>query len=219
MSSVPANRMKKGMLIKMGNDLLRIFDLHHLTQGNKRAHMQAKMRDIRTGRIVDHKFRAEDAVERAILDEHEMQFLYKTGDMFCFINTSTFEQILLSAQWPCDPARHLLPYCLLTSRSPYNTPPVLHRPASRLRALDDQGGFRARPYPASGAAPSKEQSTFGGIDDFISTNKTDAAGTFDKGELQDFLRSGLEYGDPTRKVFFCAPIVAQDCSEFRQDST
>ena len=53
MSSVTANRLKKGMLIKMGDDLLRVFDTHHLTQGNKRAHMQAKMRDIRTGRIVD----------------------------------------------------------------------------------------------------------------------------------------------------------------------
>jgi translation elongation factor P/translation initiation factor 5A len=52
MSSVQANRLKKGMLIKMGDDLLRIFDLHHLTQGNKRAHMQARMRDIRNGRKI-----------------------------------------------------------------------------------------------------------------------------------------------------------------------
>lgn len=87
------------------------------------------------------------------------------------------------------------------------------------RDIENQVWFGARSYTAAGAVTSKAQSTFGGIDSFISTNITDAGGTFDKGELQDFLRSGLEYGDPSRKVFFCAPIVAQVCSEFLQDST
>ncbi len=109
MSSVTANRLKKGMLIKMGNDLLRVFDTHHLTQGNKRAHMQAKMRDLRTGRIVDHKFRAEEDVERAILEEHEMQYLYKDGDMFYFMNTQSYEQINLSAEDLGDAVGYLLP--------------------------------------------------------------------------------------------------------------
>jgi len=86
------------MLIKMGNDLLRVFDTHHLTQGNKRAHMQAKMRDLRTGRIVDHKFRAEEDVERATLDEREMQYLYNDGDNFYFMDTQTYEQIHISAE-------------------------------------------------------------------------------------------------------------------------
>ena len=109
MSSVTANRLKKGMLIKMGNDLLRVFDTHHLTQGNKRAHMQAKMRDLRTGRIVDHKFRAEEDVERAILEEHEMQYLYRDGDMFYFMNTESYEQINLSAEDLGDAVGYLLP--------------------------------------------------------------------------------------------------------------
>jgi hypothetical protein len=86
------------------------------------------------------------------------------------------------------------------------------------RDIENQVWFGARSYTAAGAVTLKAQSTFGGIDSFISTNITDAGGTFDKGELQDFLRSGLEYGDPTRKVLFCAPIVAQVCSEFLQDN-
>ena len=47
-SSIQATRLRKGMLIKLGNDLFRILDLHHLTPGNKRAHIQARMRNIRT---------------------------------------------------------------------------------------------------------------------------------------------------------------------------
>ena len=61
------------------------------------------------------------------------------------------------------------------------------------------------------------RTTCGGLEEFISTNITDAGGTFDKGELQDFLRSGFEYGSK-RKVLFAAPIVAQVCSEFLQDN-
>jgi elongation factor P len=128
MSSVQANRLKKGMLIKMGDDLLRVFDLHHLTQGNKRAHMQAKMRDIRSGRIVDHKFRAEDSVERAILDEHEMQFLYKDGDMFHFMNTGTYEQIQLTSEVLGDSALYLLPESLINVEFYEDKPMGIHPP-------------------------------------------------------------------------------------------
>ena len=65
----------------MDGDLYRVIDLHHITQGNKRGHMQCQLRDIRTNRLIDHKFRAEDDVERAMLDEQEMQFLYRDGDI------------------------------------------------------------------------------------------------------------------------------------------
>ena len=54
------------MLIKVGNDLFRILELHHLTPGNKRAHIQVRMRNIRTRPLADQKFRAEEDVERAI---------------------------------------------------------------------------------------------------------------------------------------------------------
>jgi elongation factor P len=98
MNSVQATRLRKGMLIKLGNDLFRILDLHHLTPGNKRAHIQARMRNIRTSTLADHKFRAEEDVERATLDEREMQYLYNDGDHFYFMDTSTYEQIHISAE-------------------------------------------------------------------------------------------------------------------------
>lgn len=72
-----------------------------------------------------------------------------------------------------------------------------------------------RSYTSGTNAP---RGTVGGLVEKISTNVTDAGGTFDKGELQDFLRSGLEYGNRSRKVLFAAPIVAQVISEFLQDN-
>jgi elongation factor P len=97
-SFIQATRLRKGMLIKVGNNLFRILDLHHLTPGNKRAHIQARMRNIRTLTLSDEKFRAEEDIERATLDEREMQYLYNDGDLYYFMDTSTYDQIHISAE-------------------------------------------------------------------------------------------------------------------------
>lgn len=123
MSSIQATRMRKGMLIKFDNGLFRILELHHITPGNKRGHVLCKMRDIRTGRLNDNKFRAEDDVERAVLDEHEMQFLYREGDLFYFMNTESYEQVHLSAEVLGDNALYILPDALIKVEF-YNDEPV-----------------------------------------------------------------------------------------------
>ena len=112
-SSIQATRLRKGMLIKLGNDLFRIMELHHLTPGNKRAHIQARMRNIRTATLADHKFRAEEDVERAVLDEREMQYLYNDGNHYYFMDTSTYEQIHISAEAMGDSKDYLIPDAII----------------------------------------------------------------------------------------------------------
>lgn len=82
------------------------------------------------------------------------------------------------------------------------------------REIENALFWGARSYTAGTTHP---RCTSGGLDHFV-TATSDAGGTFDKGELQDFLRNGLEYGNPNRKVLFAAPIVAQVISEFLQDN-
>jgi elongation factor P len=108
-SFLQATRLRKGNLIKVGNDLFRILELHHLTPGNKRAHIQVRMRNIRTGTLADQKFRAEEDVERATLDEREMQYLYNDGDAFYFMDTATYEQVHISAEALGDSKDYLIP--------------------------------------------------------------------------------------------------------------
>src|SRR5580700_3710152 len=108
MPFLQATRLRKGMLIKVGNDLFRLLELHHLTPGNKRAHIQARMRNIRTLALADHKFRAEEDVERATLDEREMQYLYSDGDHYYFMDTTTFEQIQISHEALGDSVNYLI---------------------------------------------------------------------------------------------------------------
>src|SRR5688500_12337295 len=108
-SSIQATRLRKGMLIKVGNDLCRILDVHHLTPGNKRAHIQCRMRNIRSLTLIDHKFRAEEDVERATLDEREMQYLYSDGDHYYFMDTASFEQVNISEEALGDSRFYLKP--------------------------------------------------------------------------------------------------------------
>ena len=109
MASTQATRLRKGNLIKIGDDLLRILDLHHLTPGNKRGFVQCRARNIRTNSLVDYKFRAEEDLERAILDEHDMQYLYSDGDAFHFMNTETFEQVHIDREVLGDAVNYILP--------------------------------------------------------------------------------------------------------------
>lgn len=110
---VQATRLRKGNLIKLGNELYRLLELHHLTPGNKRAHIQVKMRNIRTQTLMDEKFRAEEDVERASLDEREMQYLYNDTDSYYFMDTATFEQIQITAEALGDSKDYLIPDAII----------------------------------------------------------------------------------------------------------
>jgi elongation factor P len=109
MATIQATRMKKGMLIKIGADLFRVLDLQHVTPGNLRGFVRVKFRNIRNGSLSDQKLRSEDTVERAVLDEREMQYLYKDGDAFHFMDTSSYEQIHIDAEALGDSVNYLIP--------------------------------------------------------------------------------------------------------------
>lgn len=112
-SSIQATRLRKGMLIKLGTGLFRILDLHHLTPGNKRAHIQARLRNIRTMALADEKFRAEEDIERAMLDEREMQYMYNDGGHYYFMDTSTFDQVQISSEALGDSKDYLVAEALI----------------------------------------------------------------------------------------------------------
>jgi len=142
MGSIQATRLKRGMLIKLENDLYRVLDLQHFTPGNKRGFVQAKMRNIRTGQQGDNKFRAEEDVERAILDERQMQYLYRDGDSFHFMDTSTFEQIHLDAEVLGDNANYILPEMVITMEFYGDEPVGIELPVTvDLKVVDTTPGI------------------------------------------------------------------------------
>jgi elongation factor P len=105
--------MKKGMLIKIGQDLFRVLELQHVTPGNLRGFVRVKFRNIRTGALADQKLRSEDFVERATLDEREMQYLYRDGEAFHFMDTTSYEQLHIDAEALGDNVNYLIPDALI----------------------------------------------------------------------------------------------------------
>ncbi|HXW05101.1 MAG TPA: elongation factor P [Vicinamibacterales bacterium] len=113
MSSIQATRLKKGMLVKIGEDLFRVLDLQHVTPGNLRGFVRIKFRNIRSGTLSDQKLRSEDFIERATLDEREMQYLYKDGDAFHFMDTGTFEQLHIASEALGESVNYIVPDAII----------------------------------------------------------------------------------------------------------
>jgi elongation factor P len=98
------------MVIKWNNnDLYSILKMEHRTPGNLRAFVQVKMRNLRTGAMFDNRFSSTEQVERAILDEQEMEFLYQEGDDYTFMNTETYDQVALNSELLGDAVNYLIP--------------------------------------------------------------------------------------------------------------
>jgi elongation factor P len=107
--AIPATQMRPGMIIKHNNDLHSVFSVEHRTPGNLRAFIQAKLRNIRTNAMFEHRFRSSDPIEKISVDEVAMEFLYQDGDDFYFMNTENYEQLNLKRDILGDAVEYLTP--------------------------------------------------------------------------------------------------------------
>jgi len=107
--AIPATQMRPGMIIKHNEQLHSVFHVEHRTPGNLRAFIQAKLRNIRTGAMFEHRFRSGDAIERVIVDEVSMEFLYNDGDDYYFMNPEDYEQMVLKQSTLGDAVEYLTP--------------------------------------------------------------------------------------------------------------
>jgi elongation factor P len=108
-----ATQLRPGMIIVHEGELYTVHSVDHRTPGNKRGAMATRMRSLRSGSTIDYRFRAEDFVERAVLDDIEYQYLYSDADGHHFMNTETFEQIHVSAEVLGDAVYYLIPNLVL----------------------------------------------------------------------------------------------------------
>lgn len=108
---IPATQIKPGMVIVHNGDLYRVMQAVHVAPGNWRAMIQTKMRNLASGIQIEHRFSADDRVERAILEQHEMEYLYNDGDEYHFMNTENYEQVTLTKEVLGDYAVFLQPNC------------------------------------------------------------------------------------------------------------
>jgi elongation factor P len=105
---IQATQLRRGNTIIHNKELYQVVDYNHITPGNWRGMVQTKLRNLRTGSIIDHRFRSEDRLERAILDEREMEYLYRDATSLYFMDTETYEQTHLSSEILGDAAKYLV---------------------------------------------------------------------------------------------------------------
>jgi elongation factor P len=142
-SMIQATKMRPGMVIKYNNDLYSVFSVNHRTPGNLRGFVQARMRSLKNGTMIENRFSSEDKVEKAILDEIEMEYLYDDGEYFYFMNTENYEQMHLTKELLGDATSYLIPQLKVKVEFYEGKPMGVELPASvDLTVVETEPGMR-----------------------------------------------------------------------------
>jgi elongation factor P len=110
---IQATQMRAGMCILFEGDICRIMSVNHVTPGNWRGFVQAKMRSLKSGNSFEHRFGSTEKVERAILDTMQMEYLYSDSAGHHFMNQETYDQITLDDETLGSNKLYLLPNTVL----------------------------------------------------------------------------------------------------------
>ena len=106
---ITATQLRPGMVILFNKELHTVFTMNHRTPGNLRGFVQVKMRNLRSGSMFEHRFSSEDKVERAILEEKEMEYMYDDGDYYYFMDIENYEQMHFTKDTLGDAVQYLIP--------------------------------------------------------------------------------------------------------------
>ncbi len=106
---IDATQLRKGMVILYNGQLHRVMEMQLITPGRWKAMVQTKLRNIADGSQTEHRFRSEERIEQAYLEDIEMEFLYKQGADYTFMNLVNYEQFILTEEAIGDGVKYLLP--------------------------------------------------------------------------------------------------------------
>jgi elongation factor P len=104
---ISTGELRKGVVIELDNDLWQILDYHHIKMGRGSAQVRIKLRNVKKGGTVERSFQAGDRWPRARLDRRQVQFLYRDGDDFHFMDTESYDQFSMTAEQLADAVLYL----------------------------------------------------------------------------------------------------------------
>ncbi len=131
------------MVVKFNNELYSVFSMSHRTPGNLRGFVQVRMRSLRSGSMMEHRFSSEDKVEKAIMDEQEMEYLYDDGEYYYFMNTENYEQMHLTKDLLGDAVNYLIPQLKVAVEFYEGKPMSVELPASvDLTVIETEPGLK-----------------------------------------------------------------------------
>jgi elongation factor P len=140
---ISATQLRPGMVVKFNNELYSIFSVNHRTPGNLRGFVQVRMRSLRSGSMTEHRFSSEDKVEKAVMEEQQMEYLYDDGEFFYFMNTETFDQLHLTKELLGDAVQYLVPQLQVSVEFYEGKPMSVELPATvDLTVVETEPGLR-----------------------------------------------------------------------------
>jgi len=108
MPAISTNDFKTGMTLELDNGLWSVVEFQHVKPGKGGAFVRSKLKNVRTGQVVDKTFNAGIKVEQALLDKRDMQFLYRDGGEYVFMDTDTYEQMTVAPSALGEAADYLI---------------------------------------------------------------------------------------------------------------
>jgi len=138
-----ATEIRKGNIIKVGNDLFRVLAMQHITPGNWRGMVQTKLRNIKTGSSSEIRFRSEDEVDKIALETKQMQYLYHDANGYHFMDTDTYEQVALSDEVLGDTMSYVIAETMIEMEWHDTTPLGIELPTTvDLKVVDTAPGIK-----------------------------------------------------------------------------
>lgn len=95
---ISTNEFKTGMTIEYDGNIYQVIEFQHVKPGKGQAFVRSRLRNLRTGSVVDHTFSAGEKMEQAIIEKKKMQYLYSTLESYSFMDMETYEQLDLPAE-------------------------------------------------------------------------------------------------------------------------
>jgi elongation factor P len=139
---ISTGELRKGVVIELDGELWQILDYHHIKMGRGSAQVKIKLRNVKRGQTVDRSFQAGDRWPRAQLDKRPVQFLYRDGDEYHFMENETYDQFALSAE-QLEDAVHYLKDGMTVDRTSYQGETIgIELPVSvDLVVIETEPGF------------------------------------------------------------------------------
>lgn len=164
-----ANQIRRGMIVIFNGEPHRVVDCRHHTPGNLRAMMQTKLKSIRSGATFEHRYSATEDVERATLEQHEMQYLYSEGTTHYFMNNETYEQIGLDEETLGDALYFMTPDLIIQVEFYEGNPIGISLPPSvELKVVETEPELKGATVSGSSKPAKLETGLMVGVPGFIS---------------------------------------------------
>jgi len=140
---ISVNDFRTGLTILMDGEIYTVVEFMHVKPGKGAAFVRSRLKNVETGAVKDHVFRAGEKVEQAHVDTKQMQYLYSTGDEYYFMDTDTYEQVMIPLDIVGEARQYLIDNMTIGIQFHKGRPIGFELPtAVELEVVDTEPGFK-----------------------------------------------------------------------------